>query len=686
MAGLFIYAPAFHGTWLWDDDQEITASAALPDVQGGLGKIWRGESGADYLPLKSTVQWVLFRFIGANEKGEVNPTGWHLANVILHLLNAFLVWRLFAKLRIPQAWVGGLIFCIHPILVESVAWVSELKNTLSLPFLLGAMMCYINYDERGRTRDIVLAIVFYVAAILCKSAVIMFPVVLLLYAWWRGKLVDWKGVCENAQPLRWLAGVLVGLVVAVPLSFIIRFLFDAWKIVMSDFFFVGPLKGMAVANHAGATLAVLFILCAVTCAFLGALIAAPRFTRWAWANQLWFASIPFFVISLIVAVVTIYFQFGRAIGSEIIPLGSLTTWEGFTSRVAIAGMAMVFYFWKTVVPFGLMPIYPRWEVIPAKASQFLAWPLVGAVLFFLWTKRKTWGRHALFGVGFFLVNLVPVLGFVTMSYMRITWVADHFLYLPALGLIGLATAGIGVAYERVDIFAKRCLLAAGLTAFFVLTTYSHFYAGIFEGEETMWKYNLARNDEAWQAHSRLGKTMLEKADQNAMRRMQEANDAAFYHIGESVRLRPDLAETHNNYGAMMEKKGNYDEAVRQLRMAVERAQDVNIYKINLAGLLMRLKRNDEAAEVYQALLKGDPNNPAFLCNYGVAQFFLGHSDEAIASFKRALEINPNLTDARQNLQQALQQKAASSPGGTLLNPTGNQGGGLLESSTIKLGP
>lgn len=591
MAGLFIYAPSFHGTWLWDDDQEITANAALPDVQGGLGRIWRGETGADYLPLKSTVQWVLFRFIGADEKGNVDPTGWHLANVILHLLNAFLIWRLFAKLRIPLAWIGGLLFCIHPVLVESVAWVSELKNTLSLPFLIGAMICYINFDEWGKISDVVWAFVLFILAILCKSAVIMFPVVILLYCWWKRGLK------------------------------------------FEDFLY----------------------------------------------------AIPFFAVSAFFAWLTIHFQFGRAIGSETIPLGSLLSVEGFKSRIAISGMAVWFYLYSCVFPFGLMPIYPRWEVIPAKPLQFIAWPAVAVVFFLLWTQRRTWGKHALFGLGFFLINLVPVLGFVTMSYMRITWVADHFLYIPVIGIIGLATAVVGYLYnDWADAHVKKWLLAGGLAVFAVLTIYSHSFAGIFEGEETMWKYNLARNPDAWQAHSRLGKTMLEKADQNAMRKMQEANDAAFYHIGESVRLRPDLAETHNNYGAMMEKRGNYEEALRQLRMAVERAQDINIYKINLGGLLVRMKRYEEAAEVYQTLLKIEPNNPAFLCNYGVTLYFIGRNDEAIACFKRALEINPNLQDARQNLEQALQKKAgASAPPPAPIPP---QGGGLLDSSTIKLGP
>ncbi len=559
LAGLFIYAPVFHGGWLWDDDQEITASQILPDPNG-LVKTWKGEGGADYFPLKTTVQWLFYRVNGTNS------TGWHLLNISLHLACALLVWRLFERLGIREAWLGGLLFCIHPILAESVGWVSELKNTLSLVFLLISMLAWLTFDQRKKESAYWWALVFFIAAILGKTSVVMYPVILLLYCWWKRAKIDLHDIVRSA---------------------------------------------------------------------------------------------PFFFVSLALGLLTIYFQFTRAIGTETIPVGDMD------SRIATAGMAILFYFYKCVWPFGLLPIYPRWEVDPPSWWQFLPWPFIAAVLFWLWTKRNTWGRDVLFGLGFFLINLFPILGFITMSYMRITWVADHFVYLPVIGLIGLATAAAGYGYQKAEAEPKRYFLALGLVVFAVLTIHSHRYAGIFANEYEMWTHTLKSNPNAWQAHSRLGKVMLERGN----------NDSAFHHISESVRLRPDLAETHNNYGAMLEKKGDMEGALEQLRLAIRIAPDITIYKVNLGSLLVRVGNYQEGSEVYETLLKIEPGNPTFLCNFGVSLYFLGRNDEAIDSFQKALKINPGLKDAKENLAAALKKRAgqttvpAASPqsSGTLIN-------------------
>ncbi len=557
LAGLFVYAPVFHADWLWDDDQEITQSPILPDL-GALPKIWSGAEGADYFPLKTTVQWVLYRFI------KVDRTGWHMANITLHLVNALLVWLLLRRLGLRQGWLGGLLFAIHPILVESVAWASELKNTLSLPFLLLSMLAYLNFDERRKYSDLAISVLFYLAAILCKTSVVMYPFVILLYGGWKslGSIPE--------KPWKWA--------------------------------FPPPLTTDNVMGRA--------IL----------------------------ASIPFFAISLIFGWLTIHFQHGRAIGSETIPVG------GMLSRTATAGMSIWFYLYKCILPFNLLPIYPRWEVDPPRLWQFLTWPALAGLLFWLGTKWKTWGRHALFGLGFFLITVFPVLGFIKMSYMRITWAADHFLYLPVLGIIGLAVAVAGRVYDPEK--PKKWILGAGLVIFVVLTFESHRYANVFYNEEQMWTYTLKSNPDAWQAHSRLGKVMIDKGN----------NDAAFYHIGESVRLRPDLAETHNNYGAMLEKKGETDKAVEQLREAVRIAPTIRIYAINLGSLLVRTGKYEEGLKVYDKLLEEDPGNPTFLCNRGVARYFLGQNDGAIQDFEKALSVNPDLKDARENLDAALKKK------------------------------
>ncbi len=134
---LFIYWPALHGGWLWDDGYEIADNPLLPDP-AGLAKIWRGEGAVSYYPLKATVQWLLWRVCADD------PTGYHLTSILLHALSSLLVWRLLGKLGVRHGWLGGLIFAVHPLAVESVAWIAELKNTLSLPFMLLSLCAYLD--------------------------------------------------------------------------------------------------------------------------------------------------------------------------------------------------------------------------------------------------------------------------------------------------------------------------------------------------------------------------------------------------------------------------------------------------------------------------------------------------------------------------------------------------------------
>ena len=128
LAGLWIDAPTYHGDWLWDDDQLVTANRTVQSTSlKGLTKLWYNPDGADFFPLSYTALWAQWPFFG------LQPTGYHVTTIVLHLIGSLLLWALLARMRIPGAWLSGLLFAIHPVAVESVAWVSETKNTLSLP-------------------------------------------------------------------------------------------------------------------------------------------------------------------------------------------------------------------------------------------------------------------------------------------------------------------------------------------------------------------------------------------------------------------------------------------------------------------------------------------------------------------------------------------------------------------------
>jgi len=139
-----VYEPALSAGFIWDDGRAITNNPALQSL-GGLWEIWTGQAEPDYFPVKSTVLWLLYQLFGA----RTSP--YHVVNIGVHAANAVLIWRVLRRLSIPGAWLAGLIFLVHPTHVESVAWVSECKNTFSTLFGLLSLLAWFQYqrDQRG---------------------------------------------------------------------------------------------------------------------------------------------------------------------------------------------------------------------------------------------------------------------------------------------------------------------------------------------------------------------------------------------------------------------------------------------------------------------------------------------------------------------------------------------------------
>jgi hypothetical protein len=175
---LLAYAPAWHGEVLWDDAGHLTRT----DLQGqeGLRRIWF-EPGAtqQYYPVVHTAFWVQHQLWGDS------TTGYHLVGIVLHGLSAFMVGVILRRLGVPGAPAAAIIFALHPVHVESVAWISELKNTLSGFFYLGAALAYLRFDDSRALRPYVAAVALFVLALLSKSVTATLPVGLLVVLWWR---------------------------------------------------------------------------------------------------------------------------------------------------------------------------------------------------------------------------------------------------------------------------------------------------------------------------------------------------------------------------------------------------------------------------------------------------------------------------------------------------------------------
>ncbi|HUR21514.1 MAG TPA: tetratricopeptide repeat protein [Vicinamibacterales bacterium] len=203
---LLAYMPAWHGGKLWDDDAHITR-AALRSVEG-LWRIWF-EVGAtqQYYPVLHSTFWVLHRLFGDE------TLGYHLFNIALHALSACLFVVLLKRLRVPGAMFAGFIFALHPVHVESVAWITELKNTLSGVGYLAAALVYLRFDTERRWALYALALVVFVLAVLTKSVTVTLPAALLVVLWWQRGTLRWR---EDIAPLLpfFALGIAAGLVTA----------------------------------------------------------------------------------------------------------------------------------------------------------------------------------------------------------------------------------------------------------------------------------------------------------------------------------------------------------------------------------------------------------------------------------------------------------------------------------------
>lgn len=535
----WIYWPAIHGTWLWDDRYEIADNVLLRDP-AGLARIWRGELAVSYYPVKATLQWLLFRIWGAD------VTGFHAVSIGLHALSALLLWGILRRLGLKQAWIGGFLFAVHPLAVESVAWMAELKNTLSLFLALLSFRAFIGYDDTRRRSDWITALLLFIAAMLSKTAVVTFPAVLLLLTWWRHGKVNRRDVI---------------------------------------------------------------------------------------------AVVPFFIVSAALGCVTVWFEHVRAIGDVPLDAGSAAV------RVARAGLAVIFYAWKCAWPVDLMPVYPRWAIEPTGWGRFMPWIALAALAGLLCRHRTRAARHALFGAAVFGLNLLPILGFVSLGYLHAGWVADHFAYLSLTAFAGLAAGAIGSLCDQLSARQAQLAKCTVVAVILLLAARSRMYAAHFRSAEDLWTYGVARNPASSVAHNNLGNVHFAAGHAAAAAR----------EFSRAVELEPANVGMHINHGNALGRLGDAAGALREHRMAVALAPNASIAVNSLGGSLLDAGRVAEARATIERALALDPLMAEAHNNLGIAFATTGELNSAEREFARAVALKPDLAAAVVNLNRVRQQ-------------------------------
>ena len=601
------YLPAMlWGGFVWDDNLYIKVDP-VREVSG-LWQIWFSPSAIDgerhYWPLVYTTFWLEHKLWG------FDPTGYHIVNVLLHLVNTLLVWHLVRRLAVPGAWIVAAVFAVHPLHVESVAWVIERKDVLSGLFYLAAALGWMRFVEQPHPRRYALPLVLYAAGLLSKSIVVTLPVALLIWHWWK------QGRVTSTDLLRLVPFCVVGLVITIgDLSF-------ARSIVPVSFDY-------SLAERA--------------------LIAARAL--WFYTGKLlWPTS-----LAVIYPRWDIYVADPLAWGYLIAAVALAVVLWHFRSQLGRGPLAGALFFVVTLSPIlGFVDYgYMKYAFV-ADRYQYLAGigvmaVVIGAAAYGVGRLPSLWQRGVL---GVAAVVLV-VLGMLTWRQASIYRDEETF----NRHVIALNPQARNAHCHLGNTLYNQGRYAEALDAYRVAAeqpldyAVAHSNLGMalnklkrYKEAETHLRRAIALDSKTKHGHRHLGDALYDQG------RYAEAVDA--YRV--AAEQRPDDAVAHASLGATLNILGRNEEAETHLHRAIALNPSHTEALYFLATLRAEQQRYDEMLELLQRLIDIDPNDAEAHVSMGVAFFFLGRSDEALQHFDQALSLDPTLENARTNREAVLE--------------------------------
>jgi tetratricopeptide (TPR) repeat protein len=674
---LMAYQPVWHAGFIWDDDAHITP----PELRslGGLARIWT-QLGAtqQYYPLVYSVFWVEHKLWG------VSPLGYHLINVLLHAFSALLLAKILRQLKIPGAWLAAALFALHPVEVESVAWVSELKNTLSGAFYLGAALAYLGFDRNRSGKNYGVALGLFLLGLMSKTVIASLPGALLVVFWWqRGKL-SWKRDVLPVIPF-FVAGVGAGLLTAwverkllhaegaeYHFSILARFLIagrDIWfylgKLIWPvDLTFNYPRWNVSPAVWWQ------YLFPAAALLLLGVL--AWRRWRGPLAALLFFVGTLFPALGFInvypfrYSLVADHFQY-------LASLGPLT--------LAAAGMTVAPSLFRKSKPFLESMLCAMLLLVLGT----LTWKQCGmyANAETLWQETyrlnpDCWMAHNYFGFKYlqqgkqgdavaqfqkaleidpFAVDAQDNLGLALLQQGKVDEAILQFQkaleidpgYADACNSLGVALLKKGRADEAISYYQK----ALRTNPNFADARYNLGMALLDEKrvDEAILQYQAAlqiRPDYV-NAHNNLGAALLQKGKV----------DEAIHHFQKALQINPEFSEAHVNLGLALLKEGQVQEAAVHFQRTLDLKPDDPDAHFNLGNILRQKGSMDEAMTHFQKTLAIDPGYVDAHVNLGNVLLQTGKVDEAIAQFQKALQLKPEDANAQNNLGNAFLRKGSA---------------------------
>jgi Flp pilus assembly protein TadD len=623
---LWTFLPAIDGEFVVYDDPDYV-SANL-QVQHGLtweNVKWAFSSfkAANWHPLTWLSHMVDCQIYG------LAPWGHHLTSLLLHALNTLLAYVVFRRITgvTGRAFIVALLFGLHPLRVESVAWVAERKDVLSTAFWLLTLWAYAKYVETGAGQDPT-------------------PKLPAGGGGHRDRMTaETRTACTNASPKLAFRHVL-------PVG---RLPWLYYGLALA-FFVLGLMsKPMLVT---------------VPCVML--LLDYWPLRRWPQrsARDLVLEKGPFFVVAILSSTATWAVQ-QRG--------GAIVAGLPLTARLENAVVAYCRYLGKLFCPIDLAAFYPpvgRWP----GGTVLLACLLLLALSVMAITLRRRF-PYCLMGWLWFLGTLVPVIGLVPAGEQSM---ADRYSYVPSIGIILAVVWG---AYDLTKRWRYQAMAASIATvgAACLCLWLTRTQIGYWKDTETLFRHALLITQHNYVAHNNLG-TALDKQERwdEALSEFRQALHAkpdypealnnlgvaldrqghveeAIAQLRQTLKLRPRYAVAHYNLGVALQEQGHLDEAIAQYQEALSLKPRYADAHCNLGLALQRKRDLDGAIAQFQAILKFQPNSPEVCNKLGVVLEQKGQLDEAIRLYFAALKLNPDYARAHFNLGVALGRKGQVDP-------------------------
>jgi protein O-mannosyl-transferase len=612
------YLPVLRGAFILDDNKLLTENSLIK-ASDGLYRFWCSTEPQDYWPATNTSLWLEWRLWGTN------PTGYHVTNLLLHIGAALLVWATLRKLAIPGAFLAALLFAVHPVNVESVAWIAQRKNTLAMVFFLLSILWYLKADierppgeHQGVGRWYGLSLLAFTLAMLSKGSVAILPLVLLGIAWWQRQRIT-KSDLAMTVPF---------FVVAIVFTCAnIWFQKHGTDVVIRDVSFSQRLAGAASAIWFYLAKALL----PIDLVFV--------YPQWLIKSGQWQWWLPL----LAVVIVTLLLWWRR------------NTWWG---RPLLAAWGL---FCVALVPvLGFADVgFMKYSLV-ADHYQYIAIVGVLALVAAAWSawhkrlKRPTAQRAA----SVIAVGVVGGLAFLTFKQSLlysdpVRLYEDTLTKNPGCSLVHNNLGGSLIRMGRPNNAIAPLQEALRLKPDYAMAHYNLGNALLQTGhpEEAIEHYQqaLRLNPDYAEAHYNLG-TVLSQTG-----RPQEAIE----HYQQAIRLNPDYAEAHNNLGNALFQTGRPQEAIEHCQQSLRLNPDNAEAHYNLGNALFQTGHPQEAIEHFQQALRLKPNYSEAHNNLGNALFQTGHPQEAIEHFQQAIRLKPDFAEAHNNLGTVLSQAGRS---------------------------